>query len=238
MPRHLFRLSLILAAVLALGKYGTASAIQINNEASFVTQTGATLHTLPIVTLLDNVTFFYTADGLSLANAGLLHIATQDPNIHPPVPWTWVGLSGPENLNVGVQGLLGLSNHVFGMSVYQPTDPSSNGCNTAPNPCVHDTFQVTFALNGVPLTYSFLIDPTDNQSQFFGFWLDQPFNQIYIRDLNNSVDNEFFGTFYTGTAPYTGDSSTVPEPSSAVLLVTALIGVAGVGRRRLSEPPA
>jgi len=57
-------------------------------------------------------------------------------------------------------------------------------------------------------------------------------NQIIIRDLNNSIDNEFFGTFYTGTASYSPTSS-VPEPSSVMLISGGVAGLMGAIRRKL-----
>ena len=226
MPKTLPLLSLVLVVATAIS--AAASSIQINDETTFVNQTGAAFHSLPVV-LCCTQTFFYTANGLSFLNANGVAIASQDPVEHPPIPWAWVGLSGPEDLNVGITNTT--HTHSFGMSIYQPTDPGINGCNTAPTPCVHDKFSVTMELNGT-FVASFVIDPPDDQSQFFGFWLDNPFNQILIRDLSHSIDNEFFGTFYTGDDPYTGNPPALPEPGSLLFCGSGLALLAGAIRNK------
>jgi hypothetical protein len=43
--------------------------------------------------------------------------------------------------------------------------------------------------------------PNDVQT-FIGVWSDRPFNRVIVNDISGSDDDEFYGEFYTSTAPF------------------------------------
>jgi hypothetical protein len=214
------RLMVFVAVFLVFVTPAMASSIQYGNQGSFAADTGASLVTLPTNEV--QVANF-TAGGLTFSmgtsNCGLY---THGAGFNA-APFTSLSMCGVENFNIATA-----TKYSFAMSVFQPNTTAGNGCNAV---CVHDQFSVTFYLGSTEVE-TFTIDPTDGAVTFFGFWLDTGFNSIHVVDLADNIDNEFFGTFYTGTTPHAGDSSGVPEPTSLVLLSTGIFAAAT--RRRKS----
>ncbi|HJR60126.1 MAG TPA: PEP-CTERM sorting domain-containing protein [Vicinamibacterales bacterium] len=200
-------MSIVLSGMLMLlwALPASAAAIVYSNEAAFALATGATLHPLP--TGVNALSITTTDNLLTLLSAtGTLH-----------TDWTATSgadrLAGPDMAVSGVESFDGdvafsADRYAFGFGIYESTDPSIAGCNTA---CVDSTFEITLLNNGSPLIPSFLLLPADNTSVFWGVHTDFAFDSVQIREVVGSNDNEIFGTFYTGTEP-------VPEPGTLLLL--------------------
>ena len=56
----------------------------------------------------------------------------------------------------------------------------------------------------------------DDVLAFIGVWTDAPFDRIEIIDTTATIDNEYFGKFYTGTVA-------IPIPATVWLFTCALV---------------
>jgi hypothetical protein len=212
--------------VLAGALPASAAAIVYSNEAAFVAAAGATLHPLPVgptggylqgtsITTTDGVLTLSQAGNLSLFSnweaypgVGVSRLAGPD-----------LAISGFEDLNVAIN-LLG-DRFAFGFGIYEPMgDNTIQGCNAI---CVESTFTITLLKNGATVG-SFLLSPANNVAMFWGVHTNVAFNRVQVRETTGGIDNEIFGTFYTGVRA-------VPEPAT-LLLLGAGLAAAGVRRRR------
>jgi hypothetical protein len=129
-----------------------------------------------------------------------------------------IGISDTENLNID------LANPVFafGFDFVEPENDPTSFINA---PFVDSTFQVRFLNNGL-LVDTFIFNAPNDVAAFFSVWGDVTFDRVEIREIVGGIENEFFGEFYTGTAP-------LPEPSTLIGLGTVLgVGVLYGWRRR------
>jgi hypothetical protein len=212
--------------VLAGGLPASAAAIVYSNEAAFVAAAGATLHPLPVgptggyvqatsITTTDAVLTLSQAGNLSLFSnweaypgVGVSRLAGPD-----------LAISGFEDLNVAVN--LSGDRFAFGFGIYEPTGNTTiTGCNAT---CFESTFTITLWKNATQVG-SFQLSPANNVAVFWGVHTDVAFNAVQIRETTGGIDNEIFGTFYTGVRA-------VPEPAT-LLLLGAGLAMAGVRRRR------
>ena len=132
-----------------------------------------------------------------------------------------IAISGPENLNVTVD--TGLSTG-FGFYFHEPHDPNDrpgdvlDGCNAI---CVDSVFRIDFLL-GASVVTTVTYYPPNNVADFIGLILDTPFDSVQFTELNNTIDNEFFGEMFVVR---------VPEPGTLSLLIGGL-ALLGAGRRK------
>lgn len=223
--------ALALSALIGLGAatYASAAVVTYASEAAFAAATGATLHELPTgpgdgrvignsISSTDGVITLNTASGSLISNwevsAGVSRLAGPD-----------LAISGVESFDVVVQ--FGDDRYAFGFGIYESTSSALAGCNEI---CIDSTFTITLWNNGVQLSPSYLLSPANNVAVFWGLQTDFAFDAIKIRETTGGIDNEIFGTFYSGTGSV---PVPVPEPGSLALAGVALAGL-GFARRRRS----
>jgi hypothetical protein len=116
----------------------------------------------------------------------------------PLLPGSQIAINGPENLNVDVA----VPVFAIGFLFLEPGESASGqGCQA---PCHDTTFQVTL-LSGDTAVGSFEFNRPEDRPAFVGVSADEPFDRIEIRDLTGTIDNEYFGRFYTEGAGCWGD---------------------------------
>ena len=214
-------------ALLALGSLSiaaTAATITYDNEATFVSETGGALLTLPNATSANlTIPGELTIDNASAGDfrAGS-HIA----------PW-WNLASNytvkDANENFDLLPDLDKPIYAIGFSLYEPSSTAQmNGCNWT---CVDSTFQIQL-FSSATLLGSYTIEPPDDDFSFYGFWTADRITKVTIRETVGGVDNEFFGRFMTGTTSNVAVPPPVPLPAAAWLLLSGLGGLGVLGRRR------
>lgn len=219
-------LSIVLFGMLMLfGAFpASATSIIFSDEAAFVAATGATLHPLPTGVTAPSIT---TTDGLLtlMSASGNLHTDWAVTSGVDRLVGPDLAISGIENFDGNVT--LGADRYAFGFGIFESTDPSLAGCNA---PCVDSTFTINLFNNGAPVGSLFVLSPADNVAVFWGVQTDFAFDSVQIRETIGGIDNEVFGTFYTGTTP-------VPEPGTLLLLGGGLSLARIVRNRRRAQSP-
>src|SRR5262245_34402833 len=215
------RVAVILLAVgsVALARPSEALLINYTNKAAFLADTGATSATGPLPFLggvglgpitIGTVTFTSLSGGLEFGGI---------PEWSTLIPGNDFAISGEESFRIDLASpaySLGFDFHEPNVS-FQVTD----GCNAL---CFDSTFEVTLLLGGVPIPgASFMYNAPDATLAFIGVWTNFAFDGARIIDTTHTIDNEFWGQFYTGR------TSAAPEPSTLLLLGA---GLAGLGWRR------
>jgi hypothetical protein len=119
-----------------------------------------------------------------------------DPDWYPDPAHTNDIAMGWEHLQVTMPGPV----YAFGFDFIEPdaTMPAWGGTP------VESTYELLL-FNGANFVGRLQFDgaaiPNDVQT-FIGVWSDRPFNRVIINDVTGSDDDEFFGEFYTSTAPF------------------------------------
>lgn len=82
----------------------------------------------------------------------------------------------------------------FGIQMYEPMgDTTASGCGAS---CVESTFKFQLYRDGVLVDDTITFSPPNNQDAFFGFWSPLPFDEVRIREITGSDDDEFFGRIF------------------------------------------
>ncbi len=178
----------------------------VDDKANFFSVTGATSVTGPYPNLgvVPNFTQLGGAVFSLGPGASNLHFSTGGGS-----DWTSAiagntfAVSGPESFN------LDLDDPTFAIG-FDMVESTSNASST---------FQITLK-NGGSVVDSFTYNtPTSVTVLFVGVASDQAFNRVEVLETVGNSQDEYFGQFFTST-----NSSSVPEPSSLLLLAFAGIG--------------
>jgi hypothetical protein len=109
-------------------------------------------------------------------------------NLTNLLPGNELGINGLENLNIDLPTLI----NVFGFDFVEPRlMPNVNA------QFIDSTFQVTLFKFGAAIGAFQFARPNDVAS-FVGVTSDLTFNRVEIREMVGGIENEFYGTFYTG----------------------------------------
>jgi PEP-CTERM motif len=203
------------ATMIALAAPSEAALITYSNKASFLADTGATSATgaLPSLsgvtsTTVGSVTFTTLSGALFFLEWSTL------------LPGNELAISDVESFKISVPSPI----YALGFDFVEPNvdNVALDGCNEI---CHDSTFMVTLLLGGVAIPgATFDYNAPDATAAFVGVWTDFAFDGAQIIDSTATIDNEFWGEFYTGTEP-------VPEPGTLMLLGGGLLGLAARRRR-------
>ncbi len=89
--------------------------------------------------------------------------------------------------------------------------------------CSDSTFSITL-LDGLTPVGTFTFNAPDDALAFIGVASTLAFNRMDITELTGTIDDEYFGEFYTSA------TASVPEPTTLLLLSAGLLGI---GAQRL-----
>jgi hypothetical protein len=207
----------ILCLTLAGSSAAGATSVVYSDLATFLADTGAAATAIPDAGGSGVVTSPQTVGPLTFSlGPGATNL------IFGGIDWTTrltgaeIALSGVEDLDVGIAS----GAFAFGFEMVEPqNDPNLNGT------FVDSTFTITLR-NGGSIVDSFLLTPPNDTAVFFGVWSSDAFDRVEIRETVGALENEFFGTFYTGS-----QALPVPEPSGLAFAALALLAGLRATRR-------
>jgi hypothetical protein len=194
-----------------------AVSIVFSDKATFLALTGSTAATT-IPTTAPNTSTGFTSGSLTFSlGPGASNFPITDWTTR--LPGNELAISGPENFNVDISGLV----FSFGFDFVEPeNDPNVNAT------FAESTFQVTLK-NGLTTVDSFVFSRPNDSAQFVGVATDflSAFNRVEIREIVGGAENEFFGQFYTGRTP------AVPETGATGSLLALALTAVGVVRLKM-----
>jgi hypothetical protein len=220
-----------LGVLLAVASASEAALVTYSDKTSFLTATGATSATGPLPDVgaappgytVGSVSFTTLSGQLFIGTGGLF--PTQVTDWSATIPGNDIAISGVESFQLDLAGPV----YALGFDFFEPNknDPSppivTDDCFA---PCFDSTFTVTL-FSGATALGSFTYNAPDAVLAFIGVSTDFAFDRVQIIDTTNTIDDEYWGQFYTAAAP-------VPEPGSAGLLSLGLLLLKGDRRRRLA----
>ena len=205
--------------LLALASTHSQAAMQVfSDKATFMAQTAATEATAPYIdagfnlfgagasSLVSGSVTFTSASGLLYMGDASTRLAGAE-----------ITLDGIESVDLALAGPV----HALGFDFVEPqNDPLVNA------PFVDSTFTVSMFKGAAPAG-SFSFNVANDSAAFVGVWSTLAFDRVQIRETTGGIENEFYGQFYTGTlAP-------VPEPTTLLLWMAGLTGLAARRRRQV-----
>lgn len=213
--KKIFMLLTVLIIFYVARVSANATTITFSDKSQFLASTGSTSATGPLPSLS------FVENGQTIGSVIFSAASTYGLWIGGNLDWTLlhpgneIAIDGPENLNVD------LASPVLALG-FDFVEPTFTQCYIY---CSDSTFSVTLK-NGTTTVDSFMFNAPDNVLAFIGVWTDTPFNRVEIRDTTATIDDEFFGQFYTGTS-----TVHVPEPSVLLLLGSGMVGIVVIRKR-------
>lgn len=222
---NLSKVILLVGFVTTIGIHVPANAaiVTFSDKAAFLAATGATSATGPLPDLgstatvtVGSVTFSITPPSSAL----FIGAGSPTPPCNDVIGCDWttllpgpdIAISDIENLNADLAGPV----FSLGFDFVEPSDPAA--CYAT---CFDSTFTVILK-NDAETVGTFLFNAPNDVAAFIGVWTDMPFNRVEIRDTTATIDDEYFGEFFTGTNP-----AVVPDVSGC----TQLQGTPLTGRK-------
>jgi hypothetical protein len=215
----------IALGLLALGTPSEATLITYSNQAAFLSDTGASSATGALPNI-GPVAPGFTVGSVSFTTlSGTLFMGTPPNEWSSLIPGADIAISGVESFQVGLAAPV----YSLGFDFHEPTKHTNNYPDDCFATCFDSTFEVTLLSGGVAIPgASFTYNATDDVLAFVGVWTDFAFDGARIIDVTNTIDDEYWGEFYTGTR-----SAATPEPGTLLVLVSALGAARLLRRRRL-----
>ena len=227
----LFRTALALLLVCAIAGFSTgtaeASTVTYSNFSAFTGATGATSATGPLPCApssgssrtVGSVTFTLGpgATGLEFGAAGCSAdfwstlISGQD-----------LAIDAVESINATFSSKV----YSAGFQFHEPSRGGSGSDTCFVAVCSDSTFSVEL-FDGAVSVGTFTFNAPDDLLAFVGVSSTLPFDRMAITELGGTIDDEFYGEFYSSATPVG-----VPEPSTLLLLSTALLGISVRRMRR------
>ena len=217
-----------------------ASIVTFNDKSTFIGATGSTSATGAIPDLgfvgssatVGDVTFSRAPPGGGIWVGASGNVEVPGGDWAPVIPGNDVAIDGIENINVE----LASSVFSFGFDFQEPSIgrdiPNGIIIGSCFVPvCTDSTFEVTL-LDNSTFVGSFMFNAPDDVLSFIGVSSDLAFNRVEIRDLTATIDDEYFGEFYTAAFPIpvvTIDIKPGSDPNSINPRSNGVIPVAVLG---------
>jgi len=200
----------LIITILALGSAAGSAQASLHSstdKAAFLAGTGAT-----------SVGSFPSGAHVASFTAGEAHFQIVSPATFNFDEWTShlpgvdMGINGTEQFDVSFANPV----HSFGFDIVEvQNDPNLNGV-----PFVDSTFTMDFYSLGL-LVGTHTFNAPNDAASFVGVWLNDAFDQVQLRETVGGIENEFFGTFYSGKTLPTG----VPDGGSGLAMLGGVCGV-------------
>lgn len=202
-----------------------ASIVTYMNKSAFLLATGGTSATGPLpnlgfisgnLTTVGSVTFSISApsSNFAIGSAGISQIPSS--GWYSLLPGNDIAIGGSENLNANFPGLI----YSAGFDFAEPDSTMPIPHGNSNNPFGVNSFFTVTLKNGSTTVDSFTFDAPDDVVSFVGVWSDVPFDRLEIHETSGGIDDEYFGEFFTGTAPL--PASAVPTISQWGLIILGL----------------